>query len=279
MTPHIIAEIGSMHCGSLPLALAHIQAAAEAGATGCKFQLFRATTLDARPEMQEKLKPYELPLEWIPTLRKEAYAHNLVFGVTPFAVDLVERLRGQINFVKISAYDLTYDALITAATTLGVPVVLSTAMGTIWEIQHAARLCEQADIPFTILHGVAAYPAEVDDYSLAWLRHWKSRVYRVGLSDHTKSPRLAALAVSAGAEMIEKHFRLDNKDAARFIDINIYNACPDRLVASPPSQFRLMVEHIRELPAASLREGPLDCERPLYETCRRTNARPLRGME
>lgn len=264
------AEIGSSHEGSLYKAQKSIEAAADAGATAVKFQLFRAESLDSRPEVQQKLKFYELPLEWFPALQGFAHKHGLQLGITPFAVDLVEPLRGYIDFVKIAAYDLPFDDLLTSCGQLGVPVVLSTAMATRDEILHACRVLR--DVRHVILlHGTAAYPAEMKDARLSRL-HMLSGFqaggfcHRFGLSDHTLDVACAVLSVASGATWIEKHF-------------GIYDQNPDAVVAVGPSLFSAMVTECELTQCIFLypTDGPLPVETPLYTTCRRTNEKRLRG--
>jgi N,N'-diacetyllegionaminate synthase len=264
------AELGSGHQGSLYKAQKLIDAAAEAGASAVKVQLFRADSLDARPAVQQKLKFYELPLEWLPALEATAHMHGLAFGVTPFAVDLVEPLRGFIDFVKIAAYDLPFTDLLEACGQLDVPVVLSTAMATRAEILSACHTLS-AVRSLILLHGTAVYPAQIADARLARL-HTLAAVQaagycqRYGLSDHTLGITCALLAVASGATWIEKH-------------MGLYADNPDAVVAVTPTVFAAMVsecEMVRELFAAAP-EGPLPVELPLYTTARRSNAKRRRA--
>lgn len=263
-----IAEIGSNHGGSIHLALEHIVAARQAGATGVKFQLFRAESLDSRPEVQAQLRPYELPLEWLPILRDYAHALKLTFGVTPLAIDLVEPLRGVVDWVKISAYDLTFDDLLLAAVELGVPIVRSVAMSTAEEINRFPRLVPSS-CPQVFLVGVAQYPARLEDHSL---RRLKKLIFRsrVGLSDHTLGYEAAMLSVALGGTWIEKHFKLWDRTPS---------TSPDFAVSATEGEFRQMVQACERAKAAcgAVRYGPLPCEMPLYTTCRRSNEKRLRG--
>lgn len=287
-----IAEIGSNHCGSLDLALAHIRAAKEAGATGVKFQLFRAETLDSRPKVQERLRPYEIPVKrhssktsenWLLPLSSYAHELGLQFGVTPFAVDLVGPLRGLVDFVKISAYDLTYDDLVIEAAKLGVPVVLSTAMAIYEEINHAWALTDKS--PSVLLHGIAAYPAILMNMKLKALDDLACYGCAYGISDHTIGHEAAMLAIALGATWIEKHFRLDCprqdwQELAPGINTEQFIRSLDFRVSATPEQFYEMVvacERARQTLGTGEKNGPLACEEELYDTCRRSNSKPLRG--
>jgi sialic acid synthase SpsE len=275
------SEIGSGHCQSLPLALAHMKTAREAGATAIKVQLFRANSLDSRPGVQAQLCPYELPLPWVPILSAACRDAGLLFGVTPFAVDLVEPLRGLVDFVKISAYDICYDDLIATCAGLGVPLVLSTAMANEAEIARAIQICRENSV--VLLHGVAQYPARLEDQNLACLprlRQLGEGLCQVGLSDHTHGPEAAMGAVSLGARWIEKHFKIYTRQATTLLGRVGYMDNPDFEVASEPWEFAYMVGSCNRILQAlgdGQKKGPLPCEQPLYDTCRRSNARPLRG--
>lgn len=253
------------------MAKAHIVGAFFSGANGVKFQLFRGETLDARQEVQAQLVPYELPLEWLYSLSMHAHTLGLAFGVTPFAVDLVEPLRGLVDFVKVSAYDLTFDDLLYAVVDLNVPVVLSTAMATIDEITHAVALLKSTRLSedIVLLHGVAAYPAALTDHNLLSLHRLREYGVRYGLSDHTYGHEAAVIATALGATWIEKHFR--SEDAPQN---------PDYTVSADSLAFTAMSEAVRQTLAAlgdGERQGPLPLEMPLFTTCRRSNEKRKRG--
>lgn len=275
----IIAEIGSNHGGSLDLAVKHIEVAKGAGATGIKFQLFRGETLDSRPKVQAALKPYELPLEWLPVLRDKAHTLDLKFIVTPFAPELALALKGCVDMVKVSAYDLLYEPLLEAVATLGVPVILSTAMATLAEVERSyfftKHLLRVQQCPFQLvwlLHGVAAYPCETEDLNLKALARLQARFpdTYVGLSDHSIGPQAAVLAVSQGARMVEKHFRCEG----------VADSSPDYDVSAHDWELRELVEQVQNVEAilgTGAKAGPLPVEMPLFQTCRRSKDKPLRG--
>lgn len=267
-----IAEIGANWMGDIDLAKQHIEAAAHAHATGVKFQLFRAKSLyqGGNPALEK----YELPLKAIPQLADLAHQKGLQFSITPFAPDLVPPLRGIVDAVKISAYDLTYHTLLKEAAALDVPVVLSTAMATPEEISRAVGIVKQVNpqTPLTLLHGVAAYPASLETMNLraiSTVKDWFPFA-QVGLSDHTQGWWAAMLAMTQGATHIEKHFALDLEDI---------EDSPDYVHSTSPEDFDDMVSScltVRTALGNGKKSGPLKIERVLFETCRRTDARPLR---
>ena len=278
MSVHICAEIGSSHCGSAVRARTLIQAAKQCGADSVKFQLFRGRSLYADPERQQRVGPYEVPLEWLGPLSIYTHELGLQFIVTPFAVDLVPPLAGLIDAVKISAYDLTFLDLVKAAAALQVPFILSTAMSIMEEVAKAA--CAVWDVwglrvrhSLTVLHGVAQYPARLEDQNLNALRElqsWSEYFQTgVGLSDHTIGHEAAVIATALGATWIEKHFRL----------LDTPTESPDYLHSATPPEFKQMVEAVRRTERAlgdGCKDGPLDCEKPLL-FARRTNEKRLRG--
>ena len=269
-----VAEIGSNHMGSLDSAIEHIQVAADVGATGVKFQLFRAATLYAPPVPD--MERFEVPYSWLPVLRREAHLYNLSFSCTPFDIESCKMLTGIVDQVKISAYDLTYHALIREAAKLDVPIVLSTAMAHWDEIAlaiYTARIIDQL-VHITLLHGTACYPAPYAQLNLRAIQAMKEfySYFSVGLSDHSMGFRAAPIAVALGATHIEKHFRLlDTPDES-----------PDYVHSATPGIFQLMVRHCEQTVdflGKDGKDGPLMCELPLYETCRRTDNQPLRMVE
>lgn len=271
---HYVAEIGSNHGGKLDSALEHVEQAAGAGATAVKFQLWSdPALLDSRPAVQETLARVALDPTWLRPLRKAAHEWQMQFIVTPFDLPAVDILRGLVDMVKISAYDLTYVDLREAALSLGVPIILSTAMATFEEIEQAVEHARTRlfDPEIFLLQGVAAYPAAAGDYNLAALTTFSEQWpdIHTGISDHTEGIRVAAYGVLLGATMIEKHFRawdvLDTPDSSHSVN---------------PGWFQKMVfdvEQARVIRGTGRKTGPLDCEKPLYATCRRTNDKPVRG--
>lgn len=275
----IIAEIGSNHLGSFDLAMEHIKMASEVGADGVKFQLFRAERLDSREEVRERLKPFELPVNWLQELKEEANLAGMSFIVTPFDLISAACLSGKVDAVKISAYDLTYTKLVREAAMLRVPIILSTAMASMWEV-HKAVMDIRAVWPrgdLTLLHGVAAYPAESMAYdmnTLPLLRSafgWADPAIKVGISDHTLNHAVPIVAAALGANMLERHFILEK----------LPGESPDSAVSSTPRSFRAMVDSIRNIEAMTANHGyklgPLPVEMPLFKTCRRTDEKELRG--
>ena len=266
----IVAEIGSNHEGRLDWALQLVEAAAGSGATDVKVQVFTAEALYRDPENHPRTAKYALPLEWLPELRAAAHQQNMGFGASVFSRSLMQACRGQLDFIKVAAYDITYYILIQAAASLCVPLTLSTAMANIAEI-HWALLHIPPEIDLTLLHGVAAYPCRLEDMNLSAIRTLKKTWPRtqVGLSDHSLGYTAAVMSVVYGATMIEKHFRL--ADGPRY--------SLDWEHSASPQEFSEMVKQVRCAQAAcgdGEKEGPIEAEKPLYLTARRSDAEPYR---
>ena len=268
----IVAEIGSNHCGSISLAFVSIDRAYEAGCNAVKFQLFQAETLYANSTSWSALRPYEVPARWIPQLKRYANDTDLDFICTPFSLSACEALEGFVDAVKISAYDLTYDALVGRAAQLRVPVILSTAMATMAEVIHAVDVARNAGgnkTELTLLHGVAQYPCRLEDMNLRALTQMKEQFSwcKVGISDHTLGSDAALACVCLGGTMIEKHFKLPGVES------------PDAGHSIEPEHMGELVRRVREMEKAmgtGNKEGPLPCEMELFRTARRSNAKPLR---
>lgn len=269
-----VAECGSNHCGSLERAQELVMAAKEAGAGAVKFQLFTAAKMYDPTKRGYKtkvgrLEKWELRPQWIPTLSKLAREAGMQFICSVFDPEDVEVLRGEVDQVKISAYDLTYHKLVGEACELGMPIILSTAMATPQEIDDAldaagAILLERT----TLLHGVAQYPVFSTHYSPEILCYLQSTGCKVGISDHTTGVIIASFATHP-ITMIERHFR----------QFTTPKESPDYEVSSDPKMFRsfiAMVERVRKDAIERLEGGPLPCEMDLYKTCRRTDENPYR---
>mgnify|MGYP001612697515 FL=1 len=129
--------------------------------------------------------------------------------------------------------------------------------------------------PITLLHGVAQYPATLEDQNLLAIDTLLFNLSdSVGLSDHTLGYEAAVIAVARGASMIEKHFVLDP------VVYSLVRNSPDFPHSAGPTAFAEMVRAVRRAEGAlgdGRKDGPLPCEMALYNTARRSNNKPLRG--
>ncbi len=249
---YIIAEMSANHGGSLARAKEIIHAAKESGADCIKLQTYTADTLtidcdspyfhiDTGTWAGENLyslysKAYT-PWVWQADLKAEADKIGLDFFSTPFdktAVDFLEDIG--VEFYKIASFELVDIPLIQYTASKGKPLIISTGMGSVDEIQEAldtVYACGNHDV--AILKCSSAYPAISDEMNLATIPDMIQRFHiPVGLSDHSMGSLAACTAVAMGARIIEKHFCISRK---------IEN--PDASFSMEPKEFADMVQNVR----------------------------------
>ena len=226
----IIAEMSANHCGDLNLAKKIIAAAKDAGADAVKIQTYTADTITIDSKREEfKIKGglwdgrylYELyksassPWKWQPELKAFADEIGIPLFSTPFdktAVDFLEQMN--VPMYKIASFEAFDYPLIRYAAKCGKPMIISTGVSAIEEIQGAIDACKSVgNSDITILKCTSAYPAKADDMNLATIRDMIDRFgpqgVKIGLSDHSMSIVPPITAVALGAKVIEKHFTLD----------------------------------------------------------------------
>lgn len=230
--PLIVAELSGNHGGKLENALRMIDAAADAGADTIKIQTYRANTITLDHDGPEFLLESGLwqgrtlhdlyeeahtPWEWHAALFDRARERGVPLFSSPFdptAVDLLESL--DCPAYKIASFELTDIGLIKRVAETGKPVILSTGMATLDEIDEAvAAIRQYPNTPYVILHCTSAYPTPVSEADLRTIPMLRER-YQVpiGLSDHTTGMVVPVAAVALGANFVEKHFTLDRSDGA-----------------------------------------------------------------
>lgn len=217
MPVKFIAEVSSNHARDLSRAKRFIEAAARAGCDAVKFQLFKIDEMFA-PEILERSaahrarRDWELPVAFLPELKKAAGEHGLEFGCTPFYLKAVAELEPFVDFFKIASYELLWAELLREAGSAGKPIILSTGMATMPEIRHALEaLAGVGARDISLLHCVSAYPAPVRECNLAAIETMRTATgLPIGWSDHTRSPAVIERAVHRwGASSIEFHLDLD----------------------------------------------------------------------
>lgn len=250
---YIIAEMSANHAGSKAHAKEIIHAAKEAGADCVKIQTYTADTLtiDCHNEYfnltegtwkgENLYKLYQkayTPWEWQPELMEEAEKLGLDFLSTPFdksAVDFLEEMN--MEFYKIASFELIDIPLIEYVASKGKPIIMSTGMASLGEIQEAAEAVKRCGNPqLALLKCSSSYPAIPKDMNLKTIPNMKEVFgVPVGLSDHSMGDTAAVAAVALGASIIEKHFCLGRE---------LEN--PDSSFSMEPAEFKAMVEHIRQ---------------------------------
>ena len=224
----IIAELSANHGGDINIAKETIRAAKRVGADAIKLQTYTADTitLDVRNKyfkidkgtawdgqyLYDLYKEASLPWEWHKELFETAKQEGLVCFSSPFdktAVDLLEELEAPIY--KIASFEITDIPLIEYVASKGKPIIISTGIATIEDIELAINTCKKAgNEDITILKCTSAYPASPEDANLLTIPDIMKRFnVNSGLSDHTMGIEGPVVAVALGAKVIEKHFILD----------------------------------------------------------------------
>lgn len=258
-TPFIIAELSGNHNQSFELAMSMIEAAASTGVDAIKLQTYTPDTMTLDLSEREFLVSendslwqgnslYELyakaatPWEWHQPLFEKAKSLGLVAFSSPFdlsAVDFLESLN--VPMYKIASFELTDIPLIRAVARTMKPIIMSTGMATLEEIQQAVQSARsEGNDQITLLKCTSTYPARIEDSNLATLAHLRSVTgCEIGLSDHTMGIGAAVASVAFGASVIEKHFVLDRKAGG-----------VDAAFSMEPSEMAMMVKECRNAAAA-----------------------------
>ena len=254
----IVAELSANHAQDLNLAKETIYAIKEAGADAVKLQTYTpdTMTIDSRKEyflikqgtlwdgktFYDLYKEAYTPWEWHAELKELAEKLGLLFFSTPFdktAVDFLEDLN--VPIYKIASFEITDIPLIEYVASKGKPVIISTGIATLSDIEEAVNACRRVgNDQIVLLKCVSAYPAPLEDVNLRTIPNMAETFgCIVGLSDHTLGISVPVAAVALGARVIEKHFILSK-------DID----SPDREFSLTPEEFGQMVKAIREVEKA-----------------------------
>jgi N-acetylneuraminate synthase len=212
-----ISEVSSNHHRDLQRCVEFIETSARIGCDAVKFQLFKidelfAPEILARSETHRKRRDWELPVSFIPELKQCCDANRIQFSCTPFYLKAVEELAPYVNFFKIASYELLWTDLLVACARTGLPVIVSTGMATLTEIDQAVATLRGAGAnDITLLHCVSAYPTPVHECNLAVLGSFRARYgVKVGWSDHSVAPAVINRAVHKwAADAVEFHLDLD----------------------------------------------------------------------
>ena len=251
----IVAELSANHNHNYDLAARTIEAMVKAGADAVKFQTFKpdSFTMDANTDdfgprtagLWKGYRPLDLytqgsmPYEWQPKLMKVANDLGVACFSTPFdneAVDFMESMNMPIY--KIASFEITDINLIRYAASKCKPMIISTGVAEIEDIELALNACrEEGNNDITLLKCTSDYPATLEKANLLTMVDMREKFgVKVGLSDHSMTNTIPIVAVALGATVVEKHFVLDRKlggiDSAFSLD---------------PTEFSSMVNAVREV--------------------------------
>lgn len=237
---YIIAEIGINHRGDLDVAKQLIDSAVEAGVDAVKFQTYltEKRVPEGNKEVFDILKSLELPFESFKELKEYANKYNVDFFSTPFDKESVDYLESiGTDIYKIASFDIVNHQLLKDVANTGKPVILSVGMSNLDEIKEAYEILKKGTDKIAILHCISSYPTDEKDAKLANISKLKEEFDCViGQSDHTNDIFVPLCAVSAGAQIIEKHYKVDeNFD------------CIDAPVSITQNQMSEMIKNIRRI--------------------------------
>ena len=254
----IIAEMSANHLQDYDRAVETIRKAKWAGADAIKLQTYTpdTITIDCNNEyFQIKqgtiwdgttlYKLYEeayTPWEWQPKLKEIAEEEGLILFSSPFdntAVDFLEEMN--VPAYKIASFEITDISFIEYIASRGKPIIISTGIATLSDIEEALAACKRmGNSQVSLLKCTSAYPSPMEDINLKVIPNMKDTFNTiVGLSDHTLGHTVALGAVALGAKIVEKHFTLNREDGG-----------PDAKFSMEPDEFKEMVERIRYLEKA-----------------------------
>ncbi len=249
----IIAELSANHNGSIETAIETIKAAKRAGADCIKFQTYTADTItiDCNKEdffikgtiwdgsnLHKLYQQAYTPWEWHEQLFKVAEDEGLVCFSSPFdksAVDFLEKLNTPAY--KIASFEITDIPLIEYVASKGKPIIISTGIAELEDIQLAVDTCRSVgNNQIALLKCTSSYPAPIDEANMIMVRDLGDRFNVIsGLSDHTMGATVPIVATALGAKIIEKHFILDRGIGG-----------PDASFSMNEKEFTEMVRLIRE---------------------------------
>ena len=269
--PFVIAEMSGNHNQSLERALEIVEAAAQSGAHAIKLQTYTADTitLDVRggsfdiddpnslwfgKNLHDLYKQAYTPWEWHGPIMKRARELGLICFSSPFdetAVDFLEGL--EVPAFKIASFENNHLPLIKKAAGTGKPLIISTGMASLGELDEAVRTARDAGCnDLVLLKCTSTYPATPENTNIRTISHLKSLFgSEVGLSDHTMGIGVAVASIALGATVIEKHFTLSRAEGG-----------VDSAFSLEPSELACLVTETERAWQAlgNIRYGPTDAE-------------------
>lgn len=254
--PYIIAELGANHNGDMDIAKKLIDSAKECGSDAVKFQSWTPSTLIAKEEydrntkyndsakkhfgsLKEMVEAYYLREDQHFELKEYCNKKGIDFSSSPFSneeIDLLVKLK--VPYIKIASMDINNLPLLEYAAKTGKPIIISTGMADLSEIDIAIKTIEkQNNFQIILLHCIAIYPPKFEDINLNNIPMLKQTFgYPVGFSDHSFGIHIPLAAITMGACIIEKHFTID-KDMPGW----------DHEISADPAELKQIIQFGKEI--------------------------------
>ena len=237
---YVIAEGGLNHNGDINIAKKLIDSAKECGANAIKFQTYKTENFVRETNQYfDVFKNAELNFEQFKELKNYSKSIGLTFFSTPFDIESAEFLNQlEIPCFKIASSDLTNLPLITKIAKMQKPMIISSGLSTMNEINDAVNCCLfEGNNQIALLHCVANYPAQPNEVNMNVINTLKKTFgFPIGYSDNGESSLVDIVAVSMGANIIEKHFTLDKKMSG-----------PDHSFSIDPNGLKSLISQIHEI--------------------------------
>jgi sialic acid synthase SpsE len=237
---YIIAEIGINHRGDINVAKQLIDSAVRSGVDAVKFQTYitEQRAPKGNDEVFKILKDLELPFEAFKELKDYAKQYDVDFFSTPFDKESVEYLESiGTDLYKIASFDIVNHQLLREVAKTGKPVIMSVGMSNLDEIEDAYKILKEGTDSIAILHCISSYPTIEKDSNLSNIYKIQERYdCIIGQSDHTSDIKVPIYAAAAGAQILEKHFKIDEEFE-----------CIDSPVSITEVQMKGLIEEVRSL--------------------------------
>jgi N,N'-diacetyllegionaminate synthase len=290
--PYIVAEIGSNHNGDMELCRELINAASESGADAVKFQSWSKGSLFSRgeygrkarsasangPTLEQQVERYQLRTEQHMEAAALARANRLCFFSScfcPAEVDLLESLN--VPAYKIASMDVNHIPLLEYVAAKGKPVLLSTGMATLGEIERALEALRGSG-SVALLHCLSIYPAPANEINLLNISTLQTAFdMPTGYSDHTLGIAIPLAAVALGACIIEKHFTLDKRMEGWDHAISADPAELSALVRESRAIFDALGSRVRRVSTAEMEKRKVFRRRMVIKRAMRAGERLIEG--
>lgn len=251
----IIAELSANHLNNFDTAVETIKAMKKSGADAVKFQTYTPDTVTINSKkdyfqikqgtiwdgknLYELYQDAYMPWEWQPELKKIAEKLGLIVFSSPFdktSVDFLEDM--QVPAYKIASFEITDIPLIEYIASMGKPILISTGIAELCDIELALKTCKnEGNDQIALLKCTSSYPAPLEEINLNTIPNLKETFNTVvGLSDHTLGFSVSIASIALGSKIIEKHFILDRNLGG-----------PDSKFSMQPKEFKILVDSIREV--------------------------------